>query len=76
MKKNVVVASKTAKEKEKRKISTVSSYFLGHKSLYSGIKRKELRTDTIILKSLKSIMLRRKEPYRKATYCSGSFMIF
>ena len=73
MKKNVVVASKTAKNK--RKIST-ASYFLGHKNLYSGIKRKELLTDTIILKSLKRIILRKKEPYRKVTYCSGSFMIF
>ena len=80
MKKNVVVASKTAKKKKKRKkerkISIVSSCFLGHKNLYLGIKKKELLTDTIILKSLKSIMLRKKEPYRKATYCSGSFMIF
>ena len=66
MKKNVVVASKTAKKKKrKEKISIVSSYFLGHKNLYSGIKKKELLTDTIILKSLKSIMLRKKEPYRK-----------
>ena len=57
-------------------ISMVSSYFVWHKNLHSAIKRKELLTDTIILKSLKSIMLRKKEPYKKATYCSVSFMIF
>lgn len=76
MKKNVVVASKTAKKKKKERKISIVSYFLGHKNLYSGIKKKELLTDTIILKSLKNIMLRKNEPYRKATYCSGSFMIF
>ena len=57
MKKNVVVSSKTAKKKKKRKkerkISIVSSCFLGHKNLYLGIKKKELLTDNNIEESQK-----------------------